>query len=105
MLTELYRKPFKAQEVAVMSTVRRLERARTAAIIGEMGTGKTFMAMLAIAKAERPALVVTPTIDLLNQWYGELALAFGVPIGLMGGGHHDIQPITVTTYDSAFIYV
>jgi superfamily II DNA or RNA helicase len=42
---------------------------------------------------------------LLNQWYGELSLAFGVPIGLMGGGHHDIQPITVTTYDSAYIYV
>jgi superfamily II DNA or RNA helicase len=69
------------------------------------GTGKTFMAILAIAKAERPALVVTPTIDLLNQWYGELSLAFGVPIGLMGGGHHDLQPITVTTYDSAYIYV
>src|SRR5262245_50626709 len=34
------------------------------------GTGKTFLAMLAIQKAGRPALVVTPTIDLLNQWYG-----------------------------------
>src|SRR4029079_1318670 len=22
----------------------------------------------------------------------------------MGGGHHDIQPLTVTTYDSAYIY-
>jgi superfamily II DNA or RNA helicase len=41
----------------------------------------------------------------LNQWYGELSAAFGVPIGLMGGGHHDLQPITVTTYDSAYIYV
>jgi superfamily II DNA or RNA helicase len=69
------------------------------------GTGKTFVAILAIARAERPALVVTPTIDLLNQWYGELSLAFAMPIGLMGGGHHDIQPITVTTYDSAYIYV
>src|SRR5206468_11134537 len=69
------------------------------------GTGKTFVAVLAIARAGRPALVVTPTIDLLNQWYGELSLAFGGTVGIMGGGYHDIQPLTVTTYDSAHIHV
>ncbi len=69
------------------------------------GTGKTFVALLAIAKTARPALVVTPTIDLLNQWYGELATAFGEPIGLIGGGHYDLQPITVSTYDSAYIHL
>jgi superfamily II DNA or RNA helicase len=69
------------------------------------GTGKTFLALLAIAKAGRPALVVTPTIDLLNQWYGELKAAFGDTIGLIGGGSYEIQPITVTTYDSAYIHL
>lgn len=69
------------------------------------GTGKTFVAMLAIAKAARPALVVTPTIDLLNQWYSELVSAFGDPVGLIGGGHYDLQPITVSTYDSAYIHM
>jgi len=69
------------------------------------GTGKTYLAILAIERAARPALVVTPTIDLLNQWYGELTLAFGVPIGLLGGGYYDIQPLTVTTYDSAYIHL
>ena len=63
------------------------------------------MAMLAIEKAARPALVVTPTIDLLNQWYGELVSAFGDPVGLIGGGHYDLQPITVSTYDSAYIHM
>ena len=29
-------------------------------------------------RAGRPALVVTPTIDLLNQWYGELRRRFDV---------------------------
>ncbi len=46
-----------------MSTVRRLERARTAAIIGEMGTGKTFMAMSAVhceAAGRRYACLVMP---------------------------------------------
>jgi superfamily II DNA or RNA helicase len=69
------------------------------------GTGKTFVAVLAIAKTGRPALVVTPTIDLLNQWYGVLLDSFEGPVGLLGGGHHDLQPLTVTTYDSAYIYV
>src|SRR5262245_45424888 len=69
------------------------------------GTGKTFAAMLAIRKAGRPALVVTPTIDLLNQWHWELSQAFGGTIGLMGGGDYDIQPLTVSTYDSAYIHL
>jgi superfamily II DNA or RNA helicase len=69
------------------------------------GTGKTHLANLAIARAERPTLVVTPTIDLLNQWYDELTLCFGVEVGLMGGGSHDVRPLTVTTYDSAYIHM
>jgi superfamily II DNA or RNA helicase len=69
------------------------------------GTGKTYMAILAIEKSARPTLVVTPTIDLLNQWYDELLAAFGGSVGLMGGGHYDIQPLTVTTYDSAYIHL
>jgi superfamily II DNA or RNA helicase len=66
------------------------------------GTGKTHLANLAIEKAGRPTLVITPTIDLLNQWYDELVMSFGVEVGLLGGGYYDIQPLTVTTYDSAY---
>ncbi len=69
------------------------------------GTGKTFLAILAINKAARPALIVTPTIDLLHQWYGELLLAFDVPVGVLGGGENELQPLTVTTYDSAYIHL
>jgi superfamily II DNA or RNA helicase len=69
------------------------------------GTGKTHLAILAIHKAARPAFIVTPTIDLLNQWYGELLTAFEVPVGLVGGGHYEIQDLTVTTYDSAYIHL
>ncbi len=73
------------------------------------GTGKTLVALLAIAHVGRPALVVTPTIPLMNQWYGELYRAFSTPtgernepvgsnpIGLLGGGYHELQPLTVTT--------
>lgn len=69
------------------------------------GTGKTYVAVLAIERAARPTLVVTPTIDLLNQWYSELSDAFGTAVGLLGGGYYDLQPLTVTTYDSAYIHL
>src|SRR5262249_47246091 len=58
-----------------------------------------------IQRAARPAIVLTPTIDLLNQWYDELVTAFEVPVGLLGGGYYDFQPLTVTTYDSAYIHL
>ncbi len=67
------------------------------------GTGKTHLANMAIERAGRPTLVITPTIDLMNQWYDELTLSFGVDVGLLGGGYYDIRPLTVTTYDSAYL--
>src|SRR5262249_41256250 len=67
------------------------------------GTGKTHLANLCIQDAKRPAIVVTPTIDLMNQWYDELTLCFATDVGLLGGGYYDIKPLTVTTYDSAYL--
>src|SRR5262245_50456022 len=96
------RTPFPHQTEAVEAWWR--ERGQGLVVL-PTGTGKTFVAILAIERAGRPAIVVTPTIDLLNQWYGELVAAFGEPIGLIGGGHYDLQPITVSTYDSAYLYV
>ena len=67
------------------------------------GTGKTHLANLCIERAGRPSLVVTPTIDLMNQWFDELTLAFGTEVGLLGGGYYEVKPLTVTTYDSAYM--
>ena len=67
------------------------------------GTGKTHLANMAIHRAERPTLVVTPTIDLMNQWFDELTLCFATEVGLLGGGYYEVKPITVTTYDSAYM--
>lgn len=67
------------------------------------GTGKTHLANMAIEKKGRPTLVVTPTIDLMNQWYDELSLCFGAEVGLLGGGYYELKSLTVTTYDSAYM--
>lgn len=96
------RDPFPHQREAVASWWKAGGRG---VVVLPTGTGKTFVAMLAISHVGRPALVVTPTIDLMSQWYRELGLAFDVPVGLLGGGYHDLKPITVTTYDSAHIHL
>ncbi|UWG51451.1 ssDNA-dependent ATPase, helicase superfamily II [Halalkaliarchaeum sp. AArc-CO] len=67
------------------------------------GSGKTVIAIAAIASVRRPTLVVVPTIDLLNQWERELNREFSVPIGRFGGGEQRREAITVSTYDSAYL--
>ena len=69
------------------------------------GAGKTLVAHLAIEDRKRSTLVVTPTLDLVRQWYDGLRATFGGPIGLLGGGEHDVQAITVATYDSAYLHM
>jgi superfamily II DNA or RNA helicase len=67
------------------------------------GSGKTVVAIAAIAARSAPTLVVVPTIDLLDQWERELAAEFDVPIGRLGGGEQRVEDITVSTYDSAYL--
>jgi superfamily II DNA or RNA helicase len=69
------------------------------------GAGKTLVAELAIDDRRRSALVVTPTLDLVRQWHDGLRASFGGRIGLIGGGDHEVQPLTVTTYDSAYLHM
>ncbi len=72
------------------------------------GAGKTAVAIRAMERTARSTLVVVPTLALLKQWYSVLSGAFGgslkVEIGLLGGGYHEVTPVTVTTYDSAYIH-
>lgn len=68
------------------------------------GSGKTLTGIRAIAGCNTSALVVVPTLDLLEQWKKELEGAFSMEIGKLGGGEKKILPITVSTYDSAYIH-
>lgn len=81
------------------------EHGRRGLVVLPTGAGKSFVAELCIADAGRSALVVAPTLDLVSQWYDGLKRAFGGPIGVLGGGLHEIHDITVSTYDSAWIHI
>ncbi|MEO9363295.1 MAG: DEAD/DEAH box helicase family protein [Nitrososphaera sp.] len=75
------------------------------------GSGKTLVGVKAIEKASAASLVVVPTLDLVDQWTSVLSRYFSAAdasattnkIGNLGGGSEDIQPITVSTYDSAYL--
>jgi superfamily II DNA or RNA helicase len=67
------------------------------------GAGKTIVAVGAIGKLQVPTLVVVPTLDLVEQWRGTLADEFGIEIGVFGGGDNLLKPLTVSTYDSAYL--
>ena len=69
------------------------------------GAGKTILALLLIAKTQRPTLIHVPTLDLMRQWQEVLESHLGMTVGLIGGGQHEVRDITVTTYDSALIHV
>ncbi|MFB6101288.1 MAG: DEAD/DEAH box helicase [Haloplanus sp.] len=67
------------------------------------GSGKTVIAIGAMAARSTPTLVVVPTVDLVTQWRRELETEFDVPVGQLGGGEQRIEPLTVSTYDSAYL--
>jgi superfamily II DNA or RNA helicase len=69
------------------------------------GAGKTHVAVMGIDLWRRSTLVVTPTLDLVRQWYDVLRTAFRTNVGVVGGGEHDVKELTVTTYDSAYLYM
>ncbi len=69
------------------------------------GAGKSHLAVMAISEKQRATLVVAPTLDLVRQWYDLLGSTFGQPVGLVGGGEHRVETLTVTTYDSAHLHM
>ncbi len=76
------------------------------------GAGKTAVGISAIQQINSSALVIVPTIDLMDQWANSISKHLsihlsddekGIHVGKLGGGEDDLQPITVATYDSAYI--
>ena len=69
------------------------------------GSGKTLVALTAIARLGVAALCLVPTRILLDQWARALAACTSQPIGRLGDGDHVVAPITVATYASAVSWV
>jgi superfamily II DNA or RNA helicase len=93
-------RPFQTEAVAAWKRAR-----GRGVVVLPTGAGKSHVALLAIDDKRRSALVIAPTLELVRQWYDLLRASFGAPVGVVGGGEHEVLPLTVTTYDSAYLHM
>lgn len=74
-------------------------------VVKPTGTGKTEIALAIIVRHRVSALIVVPLRDLMYQWQRRIRQGLGVEAGILGDGRREVWPITVTTYDSAYIHM
>lgn len=77
---------------------------RCGQVIMPTGTGKTEVALAAMAGTAVATLVVAPVRDLMYQWHRRILRGLGCDAGIVGDSLHDLKPVTVTTYDSAYLH-
>lgn len=82
-----------------------LQAGKRGVIVLPTGSGKTIIAVAAISTLNAPTIVIVPTLDLVEQWRRVLSKEFEVEIGTYGGGDNILKPLTVSTYDSAYLRV
>ena len=75
---------------------------RAGMVVLPTGSGKTRLALAAIAGCGTSALCLVPTRSLLHQWSTELARFYAGPVGRLGDGEHRIEAVTVATFEGAF---
>lgn len=66
------------------------------------GSGKTWVALAALASLRVPTLVAVPTRVLLHQWRRAVARVWEGEIGQWGDGRTCLAPVTVATFESAW---
>ncbi|MEZ4359139.1 MAG: DEAD/DEAH box helicase family protein [Kofleriaceae bacterium] len=93
-------RPYQAEALAAW-----LGHGSRGVVVLPTGAGKSQLACMAIDAKRRATLVIAPTLDLVRQWYDLLRASFATEIGVIGGGEYDVQPLTVTTYDSAYLHM
>jgi superfamily II DNA or RNA helicase len=78
---------------------------RQGCVVMPTGTGKTEVALSLIAKMGVSTLVVSPVRDLMYQWHRRIQSGLGYDAGIVGDNIYRVNPVSVTTYDSACIHM
>jgi superfamily II DNA or RNA helicase len=87
------------QHAALVAWGRERERG---IVVLPTGSGKTRVACAAMAASATPTLCLVPTRALLHQWRAEIGRSYDGPIGCLGDGEHELQDVTVSTFESAY---
>jgi len=75
---------------------------RRGIVVLPTGSGKTRIAVAAMARARAATLCLVPTRALLAQWQHAIADAYAGPVGCFGDGRRELCPVTVATFESAY---
>jgi superfamily II DNA or RNA helicase len=93
-------RPFQTESIAAWTG----QKSRGVVVL-PTGAGKSHVALLAMLEKGRSTLVIAPTLDLVRQWHETLTRFFAIEVGILGGGEHEVRPVTVSTYDSAHLHM
>jgi superfamily II DNA or RNA helicase len=77
------------------AAVDKLAKVTQGTVVIPCGGGKTRVGMGAVARLRTPTLVLVHTLDLAEQWLGELKDKLGLDAGLVGDGEERPGPVTV----------
>jgi len=74
-------------------------------VIMPTGTGKTEVALAIMRETAVSTLVVAPVRDLMYQWHQRILRGLNYDAGIIGDNIYNLKPVSVTTYDSAYIHM
>ncbi len=75
---------------------------RRGLVVLPTGSGKTRVALAAMAQSGLSTLCMVPTRVLLEQWQAEVSKVYDRPVGMLGDGVARIERVTVATFESAY---
>ena len=85
------------QEEALADILRRNFGVMTAGT----GSGKTIVALAAVARRRQPALVLVHSRELMYQWEERARQFLGIRAGLIGDSKFDLQPLSIAIVNTA----
>jgi superfamily II DNA or RNA helicase len=113
-ISDAVRMPGQPPEVQAPGALRAYQEAalsawelhgRRGVVVLPTGAGKTRVALAAIERTRLRALCLVPTRVLLDQWARQLEPLCRSPLGCYGDGAHEVGPVTVATFESAYRYM
>jgi superfamily II DNA or RNA helicase len=75
---------------------------RRGVVVLPTGSGKTRLALAAMAASGLRTLCLVPTRALLTQWHGAVTEAYRGAVGCLGDGERRLAPVTIATFESAY---
>jgi superfamily II DNA or RNA helicase len=75
---------------------------RRGVVVLPTGSGKTRLALAAMATSGLRTLCLVPTRALLTQWHNVVSETYGGPVGCLGDSERRLAPITIATFESAY---